>query len=33
MRYTTEPKNRIYVKSYEFFSFAKIIVKNASGTF
>ena len=30
MRYSTEPKNRIYVKGYGFLSFAKNIGKNLS---
>ena len=30
MRYSVEPKNRIYVKGYGFLSFAKNIGKNVS---
>ena len=30
MRYSTEPRDRIYVKGYEFLSFAKNIVKSLS---
>ena len=30
MRYSVEPKDRIYVKGYEFLSFAKHIGKNVS---
>ena len=30
MRYSTEPKDRIYVKAYEFLSFAKNMSKNLS---
>ena len=30
MRYSIEPKDRIYVKGYGFLSFAKNIVKNLS---
>ena len=28
MRYSIEPRDRIYVKGYEFLSFAKVICKN-----
>ena len=31
MRYSTEPKDRIFVKVYEFLSFAKNIGKSLSG--
>ena len=30
MRYSIEPKNRVYVKGYVFLSFAKNIGKNLS---
>ena len=30
MRYSVEPRDRIYVKRYEFLSFAKHIGKNLS---
>ena len=30
MRFSTETRDRRYVKGYGFFSFAKIIVKNIS---
>ena len=33
MRYSTEPKNRIYVKRYGFLSFAKNIDKNLSNRY
>ena len=33
MRYSIEPKNRIYVKGYGFLSFAKIIGKNLSNKY
>ena len=33
MRYSIEPKERIYVKGYEVLSFAKIMDKNLSSKF
>ena len=33
MRYSIEPKDRIYVKGYGFLSFAKDMGKNLSSTF
>ena len=33
MRYSIEPKNRIYVKGYGFSSFAKNIGKNLSNKY
>ena len=33
MRYSIEPKNRIYVKGYGFLSFTKNIGKNLSNTY
>ena len=33
MRYSIEPRDRIYVKGYEFLSFAKNIGKNLSGKY
>ena len=33
MRYSIEPRNRIYVKGYEFLSFAKNIGKNLSNKY
>ena len=33
MRYSIEPRDRIYVKGYGFLSFAKIIGKNLSNKY
>ena len=33
MRYSTEPRDRIYVKGYEFLSFAKNMSKNLSNKY
>ena len=33
MRYSTEPRDRIYVKGYEFLSFAKNIGKSLSNKY
>ena len=33
MRYSTEPRDRIYVKGYGFFSFAKNMRKNLSNKY
>ena len=33
MRYSIEPKDRIYVKGYKFLSIAKIIGKNLSNKY
>ena len=33
MRYSTEPRDRIYVKGYEFLSFAKSMGKNLSNKY
>ena len=33
MRYSIEPRNRIYVKGYGFFSFAKNMGKNLSNKY
>ena len=33
MRYSIEPRNRIYVKEYRFLSFAKNIDKNLSNKY
>ena len=33
MRYSTEPRDRIYVKGYEFLSFAKSMSKNLSNKY
>ena len=33
MRYSIEPRGRIYVKRHEFLSFAKSIGKNLSGKY
>ena len=33
MRYSVEPKDRIYVKGHKFLSFAKIIGKNLSNKY
>ena len=33
MRYSIEPRNRIYVKGYGFLSFAKTIGKNLSNKY
>ena len=33
MRYSTKPRDRIYVKGYGFFSFAKHIGKNLSNKY
>ena len=33
MRYSIEPKDRIYVKGYEFLSFAKSMSKNLSNKY
>ena len=33
MRYSIEPKDRIYVKGYGFFSFAKSMGKNVSNKY
>ena len=33
MRYSTEPKDRIYVKEYRFLSFAKTMGKNLSSKY
>ena len=33
MRYSIEPRDRIYVKGYEFLSFSKTICKNSSNEY
>ena len=33
MRYSIEPKDRVYVKGYEFLSFAKNIGKNLNNKY
>ena len=33
MRYSVEPKNKVYVKRYEFFSFAKNMGNNLSNKY